>query len=369
MAGLIVPKHVGWSDTPQSYSLHDDVLLHETLERLYELGSVATVQDSVRCDTADAILSVRGWKPVLLATDLQSKNYARALVYSEAHDTHAVLTWQGGSIGLYVVGNDHARALRACLDLRQKLPEPTPLEDERVRVRFWALGNNGPVVRVRTVDVHAWEKISRNYAAASRPKLDGMMRWNGVPDAGGKLVVLHGPPGTGKTNLIRALAWEWRHWCHVDYVVDSESFFGGAEYMLSVLLDTDDETPEAGPAPTRLIVVEDADELISVDAKRQSGQSVSRLLNLCDGMVGQGLNVVIMLTTNEQVKNLHPAIIRPGRCIANLHLGEFTRDEARTWLNDPAYAGEHPTLAELYELHRRAQVNVPKKLAEVGGYL
>lgn len=33
-------------------------------------------------------------------------------------------------------------------------------------------------------------------------------------------------------------------------------------------------------------------------------------------MVGQGLRVLVLVTTNELLRRLHPAVAQPGRCAA-----------------------------------------------------
>jgi hypothetical protein len=154
---------------------------------------------------------------------------------------------------------------------------------------------------------------------------------------------------------VRALAWESRAWCRLHYITDPEVFLGaGSPYLLEVLLDEDEEddvTPSS--RRWRLLLMEDTAELLSADAKERSGQGLSRLLNVVDGLIGQGLRVLVLVTTNEQVGRLHPAISRPGRC-AMLH--EFDRlpvDEANAWLaaQDATATVTRPTaIADLYAI-------------------
>jgi SpoVK/Ycf46/Vps4 family AAA+-type ATPase len=177
------------------------------------------------------------------------------------------------------------------------------------------------------------------------------------PSRGGQLVLWHGEAGTGKTFALRALAWEWREWCQFHYIVDPDAFFGErADYLISVLLqpvvpmmlgqagfgmqhvftgyadfDEPDEAPEA-EKPWRLLVLEDTGELLSADARERAGQGLSRFLNVVDGLIGQGLRVLVLVTTNEEIRRLHPAVARPGRCAANVEFGQLDADEADAWL-------------------------------------
>ena len=64
----------------------------------------------------------------------------------------------------------------------------------------------------------------------------------------------------------------------------------------------------------RLLVMEDTGELLSADARERTGQGLSRFLNVVDGLIGQGLRVIVLVTTNEEIKKVHPAVARPGRC-------------------------------------------------------
>ena len=46
-------------------------------------------------------------------------------------------------------------------------------------------------------------------------------------------------------------------------------------------------------------MLEDAGELICTSARSQTGQALSRLLNVADGLLGQGGRCLLLITTNE----------------------------------------------------------------------
>ena len=147
--------------------------------------------------------------------------------------------------------------------------------------------------------------------------------------------------------MLRTLAREWRAWCQVDFVLDPERLFRAPGYLIDVVMgDRDDDE-----LPWRLLLLEDCDELIRSGAKETSGQSLSRLLNLTDGLLGQGRNVLIAVTTNEDITRLHPAVTRPGRCLAQLNIGPCPTTEAVSWLGRPTgIPASGATLAQLLAL-------------------
>lgn len=114
----------------------------------------------------------------------------------------------------------------------------------------------------------------------------------------------------------------------------------------------DDEDEEA-QKPWRLLMLEDTGELLQADARAVMGQALSRFLNVVDGLIGQGLRVLGLVTTNEEIRKLHPAVARPGRSAAKIEFTALGRDEAAAWLErngvqEPiAHAS---TLASLYAL-------------------
>ena len=137
----------------------------------------------------------------------------------------------------------------------------------------------------------------------------------GVPWRRGYL--FHGPPGTGKSSLIRALASE--------LLLDIATLDVGRATM------TDDDLREALISAPKgsLIAIEDVDAVfIQRDGgKKRSGVSFSGLLNAIDGVAAQEGRALIM-TTNHREK-LDPALIRPGRADLHTELGLVNAKTAR----------------------------------------
>ena len=194
-----------------------------------------------------------------------------------------------------------------------------------------------------------WDEAGSSYAPGTAAAIEPLLDL--TPSGSGRLLLWHGVPGSGKTTALGTLAWAWREWCAVHYVVDPEAFLGDPEYLLTVLLDQG-----TFGKPWKLIVLEDTGELLSPQAKSHTGQGLSRLLNVTDGFLGQGSDTVLLITTNEPLESLHEAVARPGRCIAAVEFEALPVDLARKWLCDhgAAEAAEGVsgamTLAELYRV-------------------
>ena len=154
-------------------------------------------------------------------------------------------------------------------------------------------------------------------------------------------------------------------WANIDYIVDPEAFLGNPNSMMSVILRNYYEADEKW----RLIIIEDGGELLSSDAKEKTGQGLSRLLNITDGMLGQGLKILILITSNEELGKMNAAIIRPGRTAMNIKFDPLKVNEANDWLtthNSTDKVKNATTLADLYNMINPKQVKSSEIKKEVG---
>jgi hypothetical protein len=311
-----------------------------------------------------------------------------------------LLSFHSGFVYAQAAAGEGGPAAKALEELRELLPPPEPVATQDVPVVFWTYSAQGPMPSARTIGVPQWDEIRDNYAASTQSRLDAIMR-DFRPAHGGQLVLWHGEVGTGKTFALRALAWEWREWCQIHYVVDPDTFFGEhADYLMTVLMQSggmeehvgmlmamhggsggyvrfrntpllsedddgladEDEWAGGRRAPHwRLLVLEDTGELLRPDAKSIIGQGLSRFLNVVDGLIGQGLRVLVLVTTNERIETLHPAVARPGRCAANIAFDPLTQEEATIWLESHGVQADSDSPRILASLYAQLEGRDPKE--------
>lgn len=275
---------------------------------------------------------------------------------------HVVIAY--GWVRVRVAAPERASIAATCGRFRSAYPASyiTAGEDGTVPITFWANSKHGPVARLRKIEASRWTPIESNYTATVRSELAALMGWTNGPPVDGQLLLWQGPPGTGKSWALRALASEWAPWAEFNYITDPDSFFiDDTSYMIEVLLHDsyDAIEPVSGDVYSesdddgkwRVLILEDTGELLSANAKEKYGQGLSRLLNVVDGMIGQGLKVLALVTTNDELGALHPAVSRPGRCASQIEFAALTDEEAQAWTGQSEVEGA--TIAELYHAYGR----------------
>ncbi|KAI9843599.1 MAG: hypothetical protein M1838_002531 [Thelocarpon superellum] len=225
------------------------------------------------------------WETVTLTT-LYAHRHIFEHLFTEAHALAAQLTQ-----GKTTVYTSWGTEWRPFGQARQKRPLDSVILDRGVKERILA-------------DV-------QDFLAS-----DAWYHDRGIPYRRGYL--LHGPPGTGKSSFIQALAGE------LDYNISllNLSERGLTDDRLNHLLTI---------IPSRtLVLLEDVDAAftnrrhqVDRDGYRGANVTFSGLLNALDG-VASAEERIVFLTTNH-VERLDAALVRPGRVDMTVRLGEATR--------------------------------------------
>lgn len=240
--------------------------------------------------------------------------------------------------------NEWCRAVKDALSVATG-----PKEDGDVR--FWVTWHNGMSgVSVSNINVPCpeWEAIQGNYAAKTRSSVYQLIQKAVAEEYAGRLIIWHGSPGTGKTYMIRTMARMLRDTHRFVFVSDVNSFLDIPTYYYEVVSRTNKPV---------VFVLEDAADGLLKDARIHQGSRIARLLNLSDGIITQGRKDLFLVTFNEDINELDPAIVRPGRCLNITAFDRFPVEEAQQWLRDQGYEDKvneltEPTysLAELYAM-------------------
>ncbi len=262
--------------------------------------------------------------------------------------------WQSAHLLVLVAADSAEEAQRLTDELYRHFVPPEVKDPTAFEVSTWNMGRDGsPNSSTRVVKTKPWSSIEANYAPATRRGLTELMAFTPGPDPDnvGKLIVWHGPPGTGKTSALRTLIHEWRSWAEPELLVDAESVFSDPSYLFEVMGRTPYRDEQPRRDLWRVLIAEDADMYVGGHMSGSPNPALDRLLNLGDGLLGAGQKILVLLTTNVAVTSLSPALTRPGRCLSINEFTPFTRTEAAAWLGGrQGNAGDATTLAELYEL-------------------
>ncbi len=159
--------------------------------------------------------------------------------------------------------------------------------------------------------------------------------YNSYVASSSAILVLIGPPGTGKTSFLRGLLHHTSSSATVSYdprILEHDGIFanfisGRSEFM----------------------ILEDSDSFL---ASRSKGNTIMhKFLNIGDGLVSSRGKKIIFTTNLPSTKDIDPALIRPGRCFDVLHFGKLTPANCSGIINALGFDREVPeqdvTLAEL----------------------
>lgn len=173
------------------------------------------------------------------------------------------------------------------------------------------------------------------------------------------VLVLQGPPGTGKTRLVRAvLAAMSRRKCDSAWVM----YTGDRK-----VLENDELFAKFITGSHDALVIEDADHQLL--ARSNGNHDLHRFLAIADGVVRAQGRKIIFTTNLPNVSDIDEALLRPGRCFANVRTRALTPAEGASLVARLApqgsdasgllaaavsKSGKNATVSDLYQVCNRA---------------
>jgi hypothetical protein len=219
----------------------------------------------------------------------------------------------------------------------------------------------GPLLRW----IYNTDGESTKIPLSTRPLVDGAYPWikepiidyfNRFMDSSASVLVLIGPPGTGKTSFLKNMI------AHVNQ--------GATITYDTKVMSTDTLFVDFMNSHDSFLILEDADNFLS--AREDGNDMMHRFLNVSDGLISTDHKKLIFTTNLPSIASIDEALIRPGRCFDVLEFRPLTREEAAVpakYLGIDIPDGSSFTLAELCDQQRSVVPGAEKYQRQKVGFL
>lgn len=172
------------------------------------------------------------------------------------------------------------------------------------------------------------------------------------------IILLHGDPGTGKTSYIKYLT---------KLIKDKVILF--IPPSMAEMLSEPSFIPFLMDHRNSILIIEDAERVISDREGNGSPAGVSNILNLTDGILGDCLNIQVIATFNMKKEKIDQALLRKGRLIAEHKFEKLSVEETNKllkFLDKDHVSEEGMVLADIYNIDVEVHKSSKNKGSKIG---
>lgn len=181
--------------------------------------------------------------------------------------------------------------------------------------------------------------IDKQYNDDFKPVCENIMKFLDKENRRSGIVILNGPPGTGKTTFIR----------HLIYTIPGNYIFinnmmgaqiSSSEFISFLMLHKDS-----------IFILEDCESIVMDRQITGFTNAVASILNMADGLMSDIFNGKFICTFNTDITKADPALLRKGRCFSKYEFKKLNEKKAEALLKERGFDVHNcgdMTLADIY---------------------
>lgn len=332
--GLKKPKH-GKREMKNSFDMEHATIQETSLEGQLKQQFIANNPGDILFGKLSFAISKNTYTLDNIITKIKAYlgDDARATMPIDKRSVFVTGVFKGDPILVSINIDEYAEVFKLTININAK---PTAL-DELLRlihkdfekghlpvIKWWFTGRHGEETKEFYLQPSDNKLLPEYYPGLGDPDkfLDEYMASDET------ILLVAGPPGTGKTTLLRHLITRYKLVAHVIYderVMEKDGpfqafLFGESEYSPAETETTRDQDA--------IMIIEDADTILQ-SRERDGNKLMSRFLNVSDGLIKLPNKKLVFTTNIIDFTKVDDALLRPGRCFAVLHTRMLNLTEAQ----------------------------------------
>jgi hypothetical protein len=220
---------------------------------------------------------------------------------------------------------------------------PCRVRDQMFVIDWQFCNSRGTLVNTSFDEIADDLLMDEAYPQLGAPVAQFIERYLAAPET---VLILLGPPGMGKTRLVRAIlaamSRRKEDSAMAMYTADKNALEGD-EIFVDFITGLHDA-----------FIIEDADYLLQ--PRTDGNRNLHRFLMIADGVVRAQNRKIIFTTNLPNVGSIDDALLRPGRCFATIQMRQLARKESDAVLNR-LLAGHPDAVAQAREVLAAAGAN------------